>query len=178
MCGNTVQCDAVSWEVAGAACRDAEARLCTPAELEADTTRGTGCSLDRTRVWSGSTGPCGEGQALVVAGSSKFGTRHPNLESRECLEQTATAAGRCCADVTLYTGNGGGPSTPGGGGGPSTPGGGGGPPPPANPPTYGASTGAVPVQAAFNWQYGVRQPFFPCNFGIMLASFKYFAASL
>ncbi len=68
----------VSWTKAKDICESAGARLCTEHELLTDETKGTGCSLDKKKVWSST--PCGakDGSAfLVQMGSSNVSLRLP-----------------------------------------------------------------------------------------------------
>ena len=73
-------------------CEDAGSRLCSAEELQSDEARGSGCSYDRTMVWSSS--PCSEG-FLQAMGSTLGGT------IKECIEPKTRGAVRCCADVPL-----------------------------------------------------------------------------
>ena len=68
------------------------ARLCTPAELTGDFTRGTGCGLDGSkRVWSAAH--CEAGKFFTTGGSS-FSTR-----GTECAPAEARRNVRCCGDA-------------------------------------------------------------------------------
>jgi len=85
----------VSWAQAEHVCIGAGARMCTVEELEADETRGTGCSHDRTHVWSADTVDCKPGWHVGVVGSS--GTK----KKSKCIQDSGSAAVRCCADTTV-----------------------------------------------------------------------------
>jgi hypothetical protein len=52
----------ISWQDAEAACLAAGARLCTVEEIEADETRGSGCSHDAAMVWTVDDVACAAGE--------------------------------------------------------------------------------------------------------------------
>lgn len=89
----------VVWSAARTFCEDMGARLCTSAELLNDEAKTTGCSLDRTLVWSSSE-DCPNGHS-VAPGSTGLGT------APTCEPDLSSFAVRCCADVPapceLYT---------------------------------------------------------------------------
>lgn len=76
------------WAVANNWCENQGARLCTLDELLDDEARGTGCSLDDDKVWSGTA--CNDGY-YVAAGSSLS-------DMTECKTITNKVKVRCCAD--------------------------------------------------------------------------------
>lgn len=76
-------------------CLSIGARLCTPKELIDDEAQGTGCLLDKRRVWS--SAPCGSGRAQTMAGSR---AGH-SIVARECTRKDSLAGVRCCADRTV-----------------------------------------------------------------------------
>ena len=86
----------IGFSQANSICSDAGARLCTVEELEADETRGTGCNHDSMFVWSSTDIGCQDGQHLAVMGSSAFADG-----TQICVENGASAAVRCCADVEV-----------------------------------------------------------------------------
>ena len=77
-------------------CTNGGGRLCSAEELQDDTCRGSGCSLDRSHVWTRT--PCGAGFHYANGGSTKYRGDDP----RVCLPDDSTDADvRCCADVIL-----------------------------------------------------------------------------
>jgi subtilisin family serine protease len=95
-----------TWEDAKSICEAQGARLCTVDELEADVTRGTGCSWDASSVWSSS--PCSGGY-YTTAGSSQYRRQSPRT-CHEVVESSMFGTAhwrrqrkqtvRCCADST------------------------------------------------------------------------------
>ena len=104
----------VDFRTALAQCVGIGARLCTQEELEADETRGTGCGLDNSRIWSSSRENCGPNEVVTVSGSTVYAGRHPTKcvdmsHNRTLVEahgtgrdfppaETVPIAIRCCAD--------------------------------------------------------------------------------
>jgi hypothetical protein len=76
---------------ANTACLAYGARLCTYSELLNDETRGTGCGLDPSLVWSSTA--CGTGGFELSYGGSAVGVYST------CTDETETHYVRCCADV-------------------------------------------------------------------------------
>lgn len=107
-------CDQLGWDITGDVCasskiagmcsgqvsyRQAEAfcgygggRICTSAELSSAITVGTGCKLDRERVWSST--PCGAGHYDTQAGDPSKMSLHP----LRCDNKDRLMYVRCCAD--------------------------------------------------------------------------------
>jgi hypothetical protein len=90
--------DAIGWVQAHTICANAGARMCTVDELEADETRGTGCSHDRAMVWTGEAGHCAAGEHMTVIGAGGGTSRR-----RNCVSDSGSAAVRCCADAVTAT---------------------------------------------------------------------------
>ena len=92
--GNQTDCvESADYATAQGYCEAIGGRLCTWAEIEADTTRGTGCGWDNSRVWT--TTSCGGDSVLTLAGGMQNSGNHP----LECTAKTTQATVRCCADV-------------------------------------------------------------------------------
>eukprot|EP00930_Biecheleria_cincta_P098874 TRINITY_DN9052_c0_g1_i1.p1 TRINITY_DN9052_c0_g1~~TRINITY_DN9052_c0_g1_i1.p1 ORF type:complete len:590 (+),score=67.64 TRINITY_DN9052_c0_g1_i1:63-1832(+) len=86
----------VTLQEAKSICDAAGARLCTAAELQADESRGTGCSYDSVMIWSSTNTECIDGQYMVVFGSSAKATFGPT-----CVDASqADYYARCCADTS------------------------------------------------------------------------------
>jgi hypothetical protein len=102
--GNTEMCwggpdrSAVSWQQAETVCVGAGARLCSVEEIEANEAQNTGCGFDHIMVWASDDTACGEGQHVVVIGSTEDG----DVDS-ECRDDAGQAheAVRCCADTVV-----------------------------------------------------------------------------
>jgi hypothetical protein len=87
--GATTKCyNYRAWQGAKTVCEAVGARLCTNAELAADTTKSTGCNFDSQFVWS----------STACAGGYLAGKGNGDGTS-ECKATTAGAPVRCCADV-------------------------------------------------------------------------------
>ncbi|CAJ1388757.1 unnamed protein product [Effrenium voratum] len=84
----------VPWSTAQRNCKEVGARLCTRSELEADEAAGTGCGMDRTRVWSGTK--CGTNEFLSLVGATAF---RGQLKPRCTVADEPLARVRCCADA-------------------------------------------------------------------------------
>jgi hypothetical protein len=95
--------DPISWQDAEATCLGAGARLCTVEEIEADETRGSGCSADQAMIWTVDDVACGAGQHVVVVGSSNYaGQEDKETECRDDAGLDGEAL-RCCADTVVGT---------------------------------------------------------------------------
>lgn len=84
----------LAWEMARDICESVGARLCTRAELEADTTAGTGCDLDMSHVWSST--PCRPGAYMAIVGASQYVAE---AMPKCILQEEKSASVRCCADT-------------------------------------------------------------------------------
>eukprot|EP00040_Diaphanoeca_grandis_P010687 m.54763 g.54763 ORF g.54763 m.54763 type:complete len:1161 (-) comp21970_c0_seq1:84-3566(-) len=83
-------------------CSAAGARMCSPSELKKDVAKGSGCTLDRTRIWSSKV--CGDGSQYVVVGaSSKYAKMFPHVPIQECVDASEEFPLRCCADTIVAT---------------------------------------------------------------------------
>ena len=82
----------LTWDQANSFCTEAGARVCTLAELQADEAKGTGCLLNKKRVWSDD--PCEEGQW------SEFGSTRGGSEPL-CSDNNTLLGARCCADAAI-----------------------------------------------------------------------------
>lgn len=73
-------------------CRSLGARLCTVQELLDGRAQGTGCSLDRERIWAADICSAA-GQALSAAGNGVYSVAPPS-----CVDINELLGVRCCAD--------------------------------------------------------------------------------
>jgi hypothetical protein len=89
---------AVTLEEAEARCAAEGARLCTADELTDDVARGTGCKLDRARIWTASECPADD--RAVASASTKLAA---NKIKPICKLVDAKLKFRCCADFAPGT---------------------------------------------------------------------------
>ena len=82
-------------------CRRQGARLCTADEVAQDAAAGTGCGLDRARVWSGDF--CGDGDKhfVSIGGSSAAIHAASGAVGILCVHHETLLPPRCCADDAL-----------------------------------------------------------------------------
>lgn len=75
-------------------CADAGARLCTAKELQMDVAKGTGCDMDRQRVWSATS--CDYGRRfLTLAGAHEYSK---SMDGHQCTDPGGKFGVRCCCD--------------------------------------------------------------------------------
>ena len=86
---------AATWGAAVTACINIGARLCTQAELQNNEAANTGCFESEDLIWSNEFVQCTAGQHMAVSGySGGAASVDPT-----CMDDSATAGIRCCADV-------------------------------------------------------------------------------
>lgn len=90
-----------TFDQAAILCLGAGMRLCTSSELRDDEAAGSGCALDRSRVWSSSTQGCARGFATSQAGSAESLGAHPP----KCEPVGEDRGVRCCADAAYCASN-------------------------------------------------------------------------
>jgi len=81
----------VSWSDGKAFCENVGARLCTVTELLNLETRGTGCRLDNSPIWSSTE--CAGGYSVATGKGAE----------EACSAATDLVGTRCCADVTTVS---------------------------------------------------------------------------
>lgn len=90
----------VEFLVAIRLCEDAGGRVCTQQELLDDEALGSGCDLDRVRVWTST--PCDEGYVTIggsLEGASLVHRECTSLATRADPTQRSRHKVRCCADA-------------------------------------------------------------------------------
>jgi hypothetical protein len=87
---------AATYEAAAAWCADNGGRLCTADEINADCTRGTGCSHDGDLMWTSSQ-QVGSGHKIAIGASNQAAGGGANCPD-ECTTNACTCTARCMAD--------------------------------------------------------------------------------